>query len=106
MGKGVEKAVTNVNTRISDRLVGVDVFNQALIDKYLTEADGTENKSRFGANAILGVSLAVARAAANSLRMPLYRYIGGINAKKMPLPMMNILMVAVMQIILWICRNS
>ena len=91
MGKGVEKAVTNVNTRISDRLVGVDVFNQALIDKYLTEADGTENKSRFGANAILGVSLAVARAAANSLRMPLYRYIGGINAKKMPLPMMNIL---------------
>lgn len=91
MGKGVEKAVTNVNTRISDRLIGVDVFNQALIDKYLTEADGTENKSRFGANAILGVSLAVARAAANSLRMPLYRYIGGINAKKMPLPMMNIL---------------
>ena len=91
MGKGVEKAVTNVNTRISDRLVGIDVFSQALIDKYLTEADGTENKSRFGANAILGVSLAVARAAANSLRMPLYRYIGGINAKKMPLPMMNIL---------------
>lgn len=91
MGKGVEKAVANVNTRISDRLIGVDVFNQALIDKYLTEADGTENKSRFGANAILGVSLAVARAAANSLRMPLYRYICGINAKKMPLPMMNIL---------------
>ena len=91
MGKGVEKAVTNVNTRISDRLVGVDVFNQALIDKYLTEADGTENKSRFGANAILGVSLAVARAAANSLRMPLYRYIGGANAHVIPTPMMNII---------------
>ena len=91
MGKGVEKAVTNVNTRISDRLVGVDVFNQALIDKYLTEADGTENKSRFGANAILGVSLAVARAAANSLRMPLYRYIGGTNTYVLPVPMMNII---------------
>ncbi len=91
MGKGVEKAVTNVNTRISERLVGTNVYNQASIDKFLREADGTENKSRYGANAILGVSLAVARAAANSLKMPLYRYIGGVNAKQLPMPMMNIL---------------
>ncbi|MBQ8167041.1 MAG: phosphopyruvate hydratase [Lachnospiraceae bacterium] len=91
LGKGVEKAVTNVNTRISERLVGTNVYNQASIDKFLKEADGTENKSRYGANAILGVSLAVARAAANSLRMPLYRYIGGTNAKQLPMPMMNIL---------------
>lgn len=91
MGKGVEKAVTNVNTRIADRLVGMNVFCQTAIDKFLKEADGTDNKSRYGANAILGVSLAVARAAATSLRMPLYRYLGGINAKQMPLPMMNIL---------------
>lgn len=91
MGKGVEKAVTNINTRISDRLVGMNVFEQASIDKMLTEADGTKNKSKFGANAILGVSLAVARAAANSLKMPLYRYIGGTNAKELPLPMMNIM---------------
>jgi enolase len=91
MGKGVEKAVTNVNTRIADRLIGVNVYNQASIDRFLRESDGTENKSRYGANAILGVSLAVARAAANSLRIPLYRYIGGTNAKQLPLPMMNIL---------------
>ncbi len=91
LGKGVEKAVTNVNTRISERLVGTNVYNQAAIDKFLNEADGTENKSRYGANAILGVSLAVARAAANSLKMPLYRYIGGTNAKHLPMPMMNIL---------------
>lgn len=91
LGRGVEKAVTNVNTRISERLVGTNVYNQASIDKFLNEADGTENKSRYGANAILGVSLAVARAAANSLKMPLYRYIGGTNAKQLPMPMMNIL---------------
>ncbi len=91
LGKGVEKAVTNVNTRISERLVGTNVYNQASIDKFLNESDGTDNKSRYGANAILGVSLAVARAAANSLKMPLYRYIGGVNAKQLPMPMMNIL---------------
>lgn len=91
MGKGVEKAVTNVNTRISDRLLGLNVYDQAGIDKLLKEADGTKNKSKYGANAILGVSLAVARAAANSLRIPLYRYIGGTNAKELPLPMMNIM---------------
>lgn len=91
MGKGVEKAVTNVNTRISDRLLGLNVYDQAGIDKLLKDADGTKNKSKYGANAILGVSLAVARAAANSLRIPLYRYIGGTNAKELPLPMMNIM---------------
>lgn len=90
-GKGVQRAVINVNTRIADRLIGVNVFEQAMIDKFLKDADGTENKSRYGANAILGVSLAVARAAANSLKLPLYRYIGGTNAKQLPLPMMNIL---------------
>ena len=71
LGKGVEKAVTNVNTRIAERLIGANVFNQAAIDKFLKEADGTENKSRYGANAILGVSLATARTAANSLHIPL-----------------------------------
>lgn len=91
MGKGVEKAVTNINTRISDRLIGLNVFEQTEIDRLLREADGTKNKSKYGANAILGVSLAVARAASNSLKIPLYKYIGGINAKKMPLPMMNIM---------------
>lgn len=91
LGKGVEKAVTNINTRISDRLIGLNVFDQTGIDKLLKDADGTKNKSKYGANAILGVSLAVARAAANSLKIPLYRYIGGTNAKVMPLPMMNIL---------------
>ncbi len=91
MGKGVEKAVTNINTRISDRLIGLNVFDQAGIDKLLRESDGTKNKSKYGANAILGVSLAVARAAAASLRIPLYRYIGGTNAKELPLPMMNIM---------------
>jgi len=91
MGKGVEKAVTNINTRISDRLIGMNVYEQAEIDRVLKDADGTKNKSKLGANAILGVSLSVARAAANSLKMPLYRYIGGINSKKLPLPMMNIM---------------
>ena len=91
MGKGVEKAVTNINTRISDRLIGMNVYDQTGIDKLLKESDGTKNKSKYGANAILGVSLAVARAAANSLRIPLYRYIGGTNAKDLPLPMMNIM---------------
>lgn len=91
LGKGVSKAVNNVNTRICDKIVGMNVFEQAEIDRIIIDADGTENKSKFGANAILGVSLAVARAAANALDIPLYRYIGGINSRKMPLPMMNIM---------------
>ena len=91
LGKGVRKAVHNVNTEIRDALVGMDALNQVTIDKKLIELDGTPNKSRLGANAILGVSLAVAKAAAASLNLPLYRYVGGNNAKVLPVPMMNIL---------------
>lgn len=90
-GLGVLQAVKNVNTRLSDRLVGENALNQGYIDTILQEEDGTENKSSLGANASLGVSLAVARAAAKALRLPLYQYLGGIHAKKMPVPMMNIL---------------
>lgn len=90
-GLGVENAVTNVNTRIADKLIGKNAFEQAEIDRIMLEADGTDNKSRYGANAILGVSLAVAKAAATALKMPLYRYIGGVNARTIPIPMMNIL---------------
>ncbi|MBO5237560.1 MAG: phosphopyruvate hydratase [Lachnospiraceae bacterium] len=91
LGQGVQNAVTNVNTRIADRIIGQNVFHQAEIDRIMLEADGTENKSKYGANAILGVSLAVAKAAATALKMPLYRYIGGVNARTLPVPMMNIL---------------
>lgn len=91
LGKGVLKAVENVNTIISKELQGMNVFNQIEIDKKLIEIDGTENKGRLGANALLGVSVAVAKAGANSLGMSLYKYIGGVNAKTMPVPMMNIL---------------
>ena len=91
LGKGVLKAVENVNKIISKELEGMNVFEQAEIDKKLIEIDGTENKGKLGANATLGVSLAVARAAANSLGMSLYKYIGGVNAKTLPVPMMNIL---------------
>ena len=90
-GKGVERAVTNVNTRICDRLCGCNALEQREIDRILREADGTENKSRYGANAILGVSLSVAQAAANYLGLPLYQYVGGVNAKVLPVPMMNII---------------
>ena len=91
LGKGVLKAVENVNKIISKELEGMNVFEQAEIDKKLIEIDGTENKGKLGANATLGVSLAVAKAAANSLGMSLYKYIGGVNAKTLPVPMMNIL---------------
>ena len=91
LGKGVQKAVENVNTTIAAALAGEDVFAQNDIDTAMCELDGTENKSRLGANAILGVSLAVAKAAADEVGQPLYRYIGGANAKELPLPMMNIL---------------
>lgn len=90
-GQGVKKAVTNVNARISDHLEGMDVLNQREIDAMLIELDGTSNKSKLGANATLGVSLACAKAAAAYLKMPLYRYIGGTNSYVMPVPMMNIL---------------
>jgi len=91
MGKGVLKAVANVNEKIAEELIGASVFEQALIDQTMIELDGTPNKSKLGANAILGVSLAVAKAAANELGMPLYRYVGGVSAKTLPVPMMNII---------------
>ncbi len=91
MGKGVLKAVENVNTHISEALLGVSVFEQNLIDKMMIDLDGTPNKSKLGANAILGVSLAVAKAAAEELGMPLFRYVGGVSANTLPVPMMNII---------------
>ena len=90
-GKGVLKACENVNTVIANELIGLSPFDQAEIDNIMIELDGTENKSKLGANAILGVSMAVARAAANSLRIPLFRYLGGSNALIMPTPMLNII---------------
>ncbi|MGQ9778801.1 MAG: phosphopyruvate hydratase [Bacillota bacterium] len=91
LGRGVQNAVKNVNEEIAAEVVGLDALDQAAVDRVLLELDGTPNKSKLGANAILGVSLAVARAAANSLGLPLFRYIGGCNAKVLPVPMMNIL---------------
>ncbi len=91
MGKGVLKAVENVNAVIAQELLGVSVFEQNLIDQTMIDLDGTPNKSKLGANAILGVSLAVAKAAANELNMPLYRYVGGVSANTLPVPMMNII---------------
>ena len=91
LGKGVEKAVMNVNTEIAEELIGCNVLDQTALDQLMIDLDGTPNKSRLGANAILGVSLACAKAAAESLGLPLYSYIGGVNAKALPVPMMNIL---------------
>ncbi len=90
-GKGVKKAVANVMGPLSALLVGQSVFNQIFLDRAMIEADGTPNKSKFGANAILGISLAIAKAGANELGIPLYRYIGGTNAHVLPCPMMNII---------------
>ena len=91
LGKGVLQAVTNVNEKIAPKLLGLSAFEQTMIDQLMIEQDGTENKGNLGANAILGVSLAVAHAAAGSLGLPLYRYLGGTNAKYLPVPMMNVL---------------
>jgi len=91
MGKGVLKAVENVNTVLADEIVGMSVFEQNLIDQTMIELDGTPNKSNLGANSILGVSLAVAKAAANELGLPLYRYVGGVSGNTLPVPMMNII---------------
>lgn len=90
-GKGVQRAVQNVNDHLADAVIGINVFDQPEIDRVLIKADGSKNKKNLGANALLGVSLAAAHAAANALKLPLYKYLGGINAKKMPLPMMNIM---------------
>ena len=91
MGRGVERAVENVNIAIAEEIVGMNALDQVAVDKAMIELDGTDNKANLGANAILGVSLAVAKAAANALDIPLYQYLGGFNAKTMPIPMMNIL---------------
>ena len=90
-GKGVQRAVEHVNDQLANAVIGLNVFNQTEIDRVLIETDGSPNKSKLGANALLGVSLAAARAAANALRLPLYKYLGGVNAEKLPVPMMNIL---------------
>ena len=90
-GKGVSKAVDNVNDIIADAIIGLDPTRQVEIDEAMIRLDGTPNKGRLGANAILGVSLAVAKAAALSIGLPLYQYLGGVNAKELPVPMMNIL---------------
>jgi enolase len=90
MGKGVLKAVQNVNETIAEEVIGYSVFEQNIIDKLMIDLDGTTNKAKLGANAILGVSLAVAKAAANELNIPLYRYVGGVSANTLPVPMMNI----------------
>jgi len=90
-GKGVLKAVESVNTEISEAIVGLDASEQAFIDRTLIELDGTENKARLGANAVLAVSMAVARAAAEESGLPLYRYFGGSGAMRMPVPMMNVI---------------
>ena len=89
-GKGVTKAVEHVNTHLAEVLVGENALNQEYIDYLLKDTDGTENKHHLGANALLGTSMAVARAAAKALRMPLYRYLGGCYTTKMPVPMMNV----------------
>lgn len=91
LGKGTQNAVNNVNTIIAPELEGLDAFDQPGIDGLLLELDGTPNKGKLGANAILGVSMAVARAAANELGLPLFQYIGGVNAKQLPVSKMNIL---------------
>ncbi|NUN99313.1 MAG: phosphopyruvate hydratase, partial [Saprospiraceae bacterium] len=91
LGRGVLGACRNVDEILHEELIGVDVFDQIYIDRLMLELDGTPNKSKLGANAILGVSMAVAKAAAMSLEQPLYRYIGGVNAHVLPVPMMNIL---------------
>ncbi|WP_088041416.1 phosphopyruvate hydratase [Bacillus sp. EAC] len=91
LGKGVEKAVSNVNDILAEEIVGYEVTEQVAIDRRMIELDGTENKGKLGANAILGVSMAVARAAADELGLPLYQYLGGFNAKQLPVPMMNII---------------
>ena len=90
-GKGVLKAVDNVNDLIADELIGMEATEQVTVDELMLALDGTENKSKFGANAVLGVSMAVAKAAAADIGLPLYRYLGGINARVLPVPMMNIL---------------
>ena len=93
MGKGVQKAVKNVNSKIAAEIVGIEVTEQVLMDRLMIEMDGSSNKSKLGANATLGVSLAVAQAAANDLDLPLFQYIGGSNAKELPVPMLSLILI-------------
>lgn len=110
LGKGVLKAVENVREILAPELVGLSVFEQNLLDAVMLDIDGTSNKGKLGANAILGVSLAVAKAAAAELRMPLYKYVGGVNANTLPVPMMNVINGDHIQMHqlhfrnLWLCR--
>ena len=104
-GKGVLKAVEHVNTELADAVIGLEATDQAFIDRKMIELDGTDNKSRLGANAILAVSMAVARAAAEETGMPLYRYFGGMGAVELPVPMMSSTAVRT-PTTTWICRNS
>ena len=106
LGKGVTKAVQNVVSTLNDALVGASVYDQSAIDHTMIALDGTENKAIIGANAILGVSLAVARAAADSMGMPLYRYVGGIGAHTLPIPLMNIINGGAHADNKSMCRNS
>ena len=104
-GKGVTKAVENINTIINDAIKGLDASDIYAVDKAMIKADGTKDKSNLGANAILAVSIATARAAANAMELPLYRFLGGISGNRLPVPMMN--MAAAMRFPAdWMCRNS
>ena len=105
-GKGVLKAVLNVNEEIGPKLMGLEATDQTGIDQFMIDLDGTENKSRFGANAILSVSMAVAKAAAAECELPLYRYLGGVSAFLLPVPMMNVLNGGLMRTTTSISRNS
>jgi enolase len=106
MGKGVLQAVENINTKIADALIGADALDQRGLDRTMCDLDGTPNKKSLGANAILGVSLAAAKAAAQFTNQPLYRYLGGAGSHLLPAPMMNIVNGGSMQTIRSTCRNS
>jgi len=105
-GKGVDKAVANINEALAEVVIGMDAYDQAGIDMAMIEADGTENKSKLGANAILAVSLAVAHAAAKSLGLPLFAYLGGVQGKVLPIPLMNVINGGVHADSVWISRSS
>lgn len=107
LGKGVTKAVENINTKINDALIGIDASDTYAVDKAMIEADGTKDKSNLGANAILAVSIAAARAAAISLDVPLYRFLGGVSGNRLPVPMMNIVNGGAMHCLPdWMYRSS
>ena len=107
LGKGVQKAVENINTTINDAIEGLDASDIYAVDAAMIAADGTKDKSKLGANAILAVSIACCRAAATALEIPLYRFLGGVSGNRLPVPMMNIVMADAMHCLPdWMCRNS